>query len=424
MFSDQEHRELKECINLIGAPIWVVEMGQDKKISLVSCNTPSLEIVDLSIADLIARPLEAIMAPYLYAQLSESILNAMAENERKQTEINVNHLGENRWWQCIFVPINSSDTDPQRVIITFIEITQSKDLTKALDKVNSRFKAIVDSANDGIISVDKNETILLANNAAQQIFQNKNLVGQQIETLLPKKYRAKHSEYMSSFNQSEVPSRPMHMRADVMGQCADGSEVPLEISIARINVGGDTEMTAVLRDTTEKNKLMRELSHISRVDKLTELYNRRYTEPLIYNEYDRAKRYQNPLSLLFIDIDHFKQFNDDYGHSVGDNVLQAVASVILKNTRELDTACRWGGEEMLVIAPETVLDDAVMLAEKLRAAIEAMVVKNKHRELSVTVSIGIATINEQHSTANEFIEAADKNMYTAKRNGRNCCFAG
>lgn len=424
MFYYKEHAEIRAQIELIGTPIWIVEVEHAQPITLVSCNASSLAIVELPMAEIINQPLSHILPQYLANQISDAFTATLARNEPQHIEITVNHRGVNRWWKATLAPVSTKKDAPKRVFITYIDISDVKALQKALEKANSRFKAIVDSAHDGIISIDTNEMILFANNAAQEIFQNNQLVGQSINSLLPHKFRAKHSQYLKSFEHSNVPSRPMHMRADVMGLRKDGSEVPLEISIARISVDGETEMTALVRDTTEKNKLMRELNHISTIDKLTSLYNRRYADPLVNTEFERAKRYDSPLSLLFIDIDHFKRFNDNYGHSMGDKILQNVASTIHDNIRDIDSACRWGGEEILVVAPELSAEAATILAERLRSAVEATEIEYKMRMLSVTVSIGIVSISEQYAKAEDLIEAADKNMYAAKRQGRNRVYAG
>lgn len=422
MFTDNDHPELKAILELVDTPIWVVEAEQAQPVNLVSCNAPSLVIAQFPMADIINQPLSNIVPQYLASQLTDAVTITLARNEPQQIEITANHRGVSRWWKATISPVESSHEMTKRALITFIDIGEIKTLQKALEKANSRFRAIVDSANDGVISIDTNETILFANNAAKHIFQNNHLVGQSINSLLPKKFRSKHSQYLKSFEHSNVPSRPMHMRADVMGLRKDGSHVPLEISIARISVEGETEMTALVRDTTEKNKLIRELNHISTIDKLTSLYNRRYAESLVQTEFERAKRYASPLSLLFIDIDHFKRFNDNFGHSVGDRILQSVASIIHANVRDVDSACRWGGEEILVVAPGLTIDAALILSERLRGSVAAAKVDYKSRELSVTVSIGLASLSNEHSYAEELIETADENMYTAKRNGRNQCF--
>jgi len=288
-----------------------------------------------------------------------------------------------------------------------------------LSKANSRFKAIVNSAHDGIISIDTNEKILFANEAAHKIFGADELVGLHIEQLVPEKFRHKHSDYVQSFRSSEVTSRPMHLRASVMGVKANGEEVPLEITIARISVDGETEMTAVVRNVTEKNELIDELNLISITDSLTSLFNRRYLESLLSKEFERAKRYDKLMSLLFIDVDNFKRFNDNYGHPVGDVVLKKVAAAIKDELRDIDTACRWGGEEFVILSPEINADDASLLAERLRAAVENMVCDYQGVTHQVTVSIGVCELKERHKSPDALVHDSDEAMLQAKKQGKN-----
>jgi diguanylate cyclase (GGDEF)-like protein len=163
------------------------------------------------------------------------------------------------------------------------------------------------------------------------------------------------------------------------------------------------------------------LYEMATVDALTKLYIRRHFEQRLTEEVRRAIRYQAPLSLMLIDIDHFKKFNDTYGHAVGDEVLRHVAGVIRRNVREdLDIPARYGGEEMLVLMPETVCEGGVMLAERVRAAIEATELRGpKGESLRVTVSIGVASLPGDALTEEDLMERADQAMYVSKREGRN-----
>ena len=155
-------------------------------------------------------------------------------------------------------------------------------------------------------------------------------------------------------------------------------------------------------------------------DPLTDLLNKREFEKRLDHEVARAKRYDNPLSLLMIDIDHFKKVNDIYGHQVGDIVLRLVSSVVNNQTRNVDHVARYGGEELVVVLPEVNKKDAVQKAEKVRESIESekyFYTENDH--LRITISIGVATFSEDASNDTELIAAADKALYAAKRNGRN-----
>lgn len=159
------------------------------------------------------------------------------------------------------------------------------------------------------------------------------------------------------------------------------------------------------------------LSTLAFVDDLTQLYNRRYFDDKLKEEIERAQRYGRPLSLIMNDIDHFKKFNDTYGHQKGDEVLQVVAKILRDKTRYNDINCRYGGEEMVIILPETTLEEAGEVAEHLRV----MVMEGAEEEAGVhiTISMGVSCITPEVDTPEKLIHTADAALYTAKNKGRN-----
>jgi two-component system cell cycle response regulator len=156
-------------------------------------------------------------------------------------------------------------------------------------------------------------------------------------------------------------------------------------------------------------------------DTLTGLYNRRYASSHLATELEQAVRSGKALGLLLIDIDHFKSINDTHGHSVGDEVLRAVANRLSRHLRAFDTVARWGGEEFVVVMPEAPLDVARSVAERLRRKVAGgpVTVSGGAGDVTVTVSIGVAVTGEGTSTMDDLLRGADAAMYFAKRNGRN-----
>jgi diguanylate cyclase (GGDEF)-like protein len=152
-------------------------------------------------------------------------------------------------------------------------------------------------------------------------------------------------------------------------------------------------------------------------DALTGLYNRRYFDRSFVSEFNRANRYGRSLSLLIIDIDHFKKVNDTHGHDAGDKVLKIVAKIIDTSIRQNDAAARFGGEEICVLLPETGLQAAVSTAEKIRKRIELE--SGALTRIPATVSIGVSSLVPSHDLKEKFFQAADKALYKAKNSGRN-----
>ncbi len=167
------------------------------------------------------------------------------------------------------------------------------------------------------------------------------------------------------------------------------------------------------------NFMYKQTKHISLTDALTGLYNRRYFETSFEREFSRARRYANDLSFAIIDIDFFKKINDTYGHSCGDYVLKEVAYLISNNFRITDMFFRYGGEEFVVILPETTKENAFIPMERLRKAFENSVYRFMGNELKITISVGISELSNDINSPLELFDLADKALYRAKENGRN-----
>jgi two-component system cell cycle response regulator len=169
------------------------------------------------------------------------------------------------------------------------------------------------------------------------------------------------------------------------------------------------------------NTVFKKMAALSTKDDLTDLYNRRYMNEVLEREFNRAVRYHSMLSCLLLDLDFFKQVNDTYGHDCGDAVLKGFAEILKLNKRESDYAFRYGGEEFLLLLPETDIQGANKVAEGIAALCRKKKYKCDDNEFSVTVSIGIASIDScQAKTATDIITFADKALYRSKADGRDC----
>lgn len=176
-------------------------------------------------------------------------------------------------------------------------------------------------------------------------------------------------------------------------------------------------MALELRDKyNELNSLKLELEKAANTDFLTKLYNRRYMLERIESE--RVVRYNTNFSVLMIDIDHFKKVNDTYGHKAGDEVLKYVAKIILDSVRKTDLVCRWGGEEMLVVAPNENGGNGFVVADKIRKNVEKSAPKVDGQEINVTISIGVSILKPEDSFEH-ILSEADEALYSAKETGRN-----
>lgn len=180
-----------------------------------------------------------------------------------------------------------------------------------------------------------------------------------------------------------------------------------------------TELRVRIRAALRLNFLLKMLAQRAQIDGLTGLWNRAYFDRRVQEEVARVQRHEGALAIAFFDADHFKSINDTFGHPAGDAVLQGLGQIIQRDSRQSDIACRYGGEEFVLIMPQTGPEDARAFCDRLRQSIEA-VTWPRHPERKVTVSIGVAAASTSVGmTASAWIEAADKCLYTAKKSGRN-----
>ncbi|MDH5230942.1 MAG: diguanylate cyclase [Gammaproteobacteria bacterium] len=203
----------------------------------------------------------------------------------------------------------------------------------------------------------------------------------------------------------------------------------LDFVVNAVNKASDNyrlilERELLINDLATKNKeLERVIHHLSQlavVDGLTGLFNHRHMQELLTREIARSQRTHNPLSVLFIDVDHFKQFNDNYGHQAGDDLLKQLAELFRNSLRTNDIIARYGGEEFVIILPEINKDNALIVAEKLRAQTERTEFLEQTEKHSVTISVGVATYGENGTDNETLLRKADEALYVAKDQGRNC----
>lgn len=212
---------------------------------------------------------------------------------------------------------------------------------------------------------------------------------------------------------------PLRTGDSILGVLAVAWATPRELDVAERD---RLQVIANQSSLTLQNALLHEeLERLSVTDRLTELYNHGYLLQRLDEELGRAARFGHRLSVIMMDIDDFKQFNDTYGHPRGDQVLKVVSGIIRQNLREIDVAARYGGEEFVLVLPETDAEGAVRVAERIRQSMESYEIEVDHTGARDrrTVSLGVATYPLHGQTVARLIDAADRAMYEAKRQGKN-----
>ena len=211
--------------------------------------------------------------------------------------------------------------------------------------------------------------------------------------------------------------RPLNRLTDGAAQVAKGD---LEIDLPVVTRGELGSMTRVFNDMVARLRSGREeLERLSITDDLTGLYNRRHVMSVLGAEVARFDRQAVPFAVLMVDIDHFKKYNDSFGHQAGDAVLARIGALFLDQLREVDCAARYGGEEFLITLPQTKLERAVEVAERIQARVAKEKFAGKTKQVSITLSVGAAEYPEHGDTPELVVAAADAALYQAKRRGRN-----
>jgi diguanylate cyclase (GGDEF)-like protein/PAS domain S-box-containing protein len=326
------------------------------------------------------------------------------------------------WWRLSLKPFRLADTGNavQEILITGLEITAKMELVNQLQISTSRFRSVVDAAYDAIITIDQEHNITLFNRAAENLFgyEVSEMIGQPLLRLIPEPHRSHHDSYVHQFARSPVMSRQMNERARIYGLHRDGSRLPVEIAISKINVNGLLEFTAIIRDIEDRMRLMDLFQREAETDELTGLANRREFLEVMEN----SLRSDDDLSVLMLDIDFFKKVNDTYGHDAGDEVLKYLAKAGTAVVGASGLFARWGGEEFMVALPKMGLDGARSIAERFRATIADQTFKYDWpdgKAIAFTISIGVVTRGPDEHDMLAFLKRVDQALYKAKESGRN-----
>jgi diguanylate cyclase (GGDEF)-like protein/PAS domain S-box-containing protein len=286
----------------------------------------------------------------------------------------------------------------------------------ALLMSEKRFRAVAEAAFDSIITADQQGQVMFWNPSASRMFgwQAEEIIGKSIGALMPMRYVDAGDPERSGFDEQRM-KKAVGRTVMLKGVRRDGSEFPIELSASMWQAGEQRFYTSIVRDISERRALEQQVLRLARTDHLTGLLTRGAGEEALSKEVERSRRYGRPLSCFLLDVDHFKKINDGAGHAAGDHVLRVLGQLVVSRVRSSDVSVRWGGEEFLVVLPETDARGACELAESLRELVEATDFVVVPR---VTISVGFAELHPDEPRE-QTLARADKHLYTAKANGRN-----
>jgi len=312
---------------------------------------------------------------------------------------------------------DDEDISTLELMVGFIAAATANGVVqRALVASEQRFRALNELAPDGIITADASGQITMWNKSATRLFghEESEALGRPIAMLMPERYLLDADNAYVGFDESRM-QRAVGRTIELTGLHKNGTEFPVELSASTWTVDQERFFTSIVRDISERKRLESAILTMARSDHLTGLLNRRAGEDALAREVVRSHRYTRELSCVLLDIDHFKRINDTAGHASGDHVLRMMGKLLNERIRGADSAARWGGEEFLLVLPETGLSGARELAEALRALVESTAFEVVSQ---VTVSIGVASLGVDES-AEQAVARADRHLYAAKSGGRN-----
>lgn len=419
---------LSKLVDAVAASVAVIDTSDDGVGRILRHNALFREMLGLpttSPDNSEMLTLRQALPRYARRKVMEQIVDCTDHVSPVETVLPFDLTGQTRWWRFSAQPIIDVDGKSNAVLMTCLEITDKVQLESDLEIANSRFSAVIQTAYDGIVTIDQDRRIKLFNAAAEEMFgyNADEIVGESLDRLIPECYRERHDEHVKNFAQSPIQSRQMFERGGrIFGLTAQGTEFPIEISIAKIQVGDATEFTAVIRDISVRARLIDELKRQAMVDEMTGLSNRRAFLAKATAEVALASRHGRDLSILMIDIDRFKAINDRHGHAVGDIVIQAMASAGRTAIRKSETFARVGGEEFAILLPETTEAQARHFAERLRKTVADAAFEHDWQGIdpvSFTMSVGVTEFFDGEASIDPALSRADDALYAAKAAGRN-----
>jgi len=293
-----------------------------------------------------------------------------------------------------------------------------------LDK--DSFYRIIDNLHDGMYLVDPDRKITYWNKAAEAIsgYSASEVIGVACSDNVLNHVDAEGNVLcfgMCPLAECMKDGKPRE--AEVYMHHKDGHRIPVSIRTSVLTnaegqVIGGIELFTDISNRGVNELRIKELETLVLIDRLTQLANRNYIEKEIQNQFDEKKRFNVPFGILFIDIDHFKEFNDMYGHNTGDDVLKFVANTFMANSRPFDLYGRWGGEEFVGIIRHINYGDLEQMGKRLCSLVENSFILVNNEKLHVTISIG-ATMARDDDNLDSLIKRADMLLYKSKAEGRN-----
>ncbi len=389
----------------------VIVVDASKRV--VDANPAAYACLSAPSESLIAREITSLLP------LAENWSDIAVGRSTQITEISLPGKGTTQYYQVKVNRLTQNNNEPSGYIITLHNITEQKQVELDLRRSMTLLKATVDSSASGLVVFDQDLNVILHNQRLVDLFE------------LPANWQNQIDHHPLDMLAQKMNDAAPFLSAleDIIQHSVEETSVPLDL---QSGVTVDCLMTVYrlegkqigwlfsFRDITERKLAEQKLHELAITDSLTGVFNRRHFYYVAQTELERSHRYDRHMAIILLDIDHFKWINDTFGHLVGDQMLQALAQRCRSNLRVFDTIGRFGGEEFILLLPETCTKEAVIIAERLRHAVEAISIPTPKGKASITISLGVACFEPgKPINLDQLVDAADKALYQAKENGRN-----
>lgn len=360
------------------------------------------------------------LKPEMDLQSFRELLAPLASGEKEQILFYTVHRRKDGSFYPVEIHVQLVEHGGEKVYVALVmDLTERRAIEHELWERERTLRAITDSAHDAIVMLDGEGRVVFCNPAAEQLFgySREEILGRELHRLLvpnEELYRTykKALKHFQLTGEGNVVGKTIEFK----GRHKDGREIDVELSLSALKIKEAWHAVGILRDISERKKMEEQLYRLSITDPLTNVYNRRFFMQMLKQEIERTRRTGRAFSIVMLDLDHFKSINDRFGHAVGDLVLKTIAGVVSKRVRKTDILARWGGEEFIILLPETPVESAANLAEELRATLSSLTMQEVGH---VTASFGVAGYAPS-DTVDTVIMRADHTLYEAKAAGRNC----
>ncbi|WP_161796340.1 sensor domain-containing diguanylate cyclase [Arsukibacterium ikkense] len=413
--------ELRQMLDYLGVAAFVIDVISANEFRLAAINARHEQLSGMKHDEVAGRSVDVLLSPGTVALLKANYRRCVQEKAATDYQETLDLPIGRTYWQTSLVPFFDQAGKVTRLLGTAYEISDQVHLELEARYQSTVMSVYLDESPDGILVVDANNRIKTWNRRFLEIWHISEAImaagdgeaalGAVVEQLAePDSFVRRIKELYVSLNEEEQGVRIQMKDGRILERYSRGLHAPEGHYWGRI---------WFYRDVTELQRMTEQLLHMSQTDPLTGIANRRVFMERLHEEYRRAQRYKHNLSVLMLDLDHFKQVNDRNGHATGDTVLREFVRVITPEIRASDCFARLGGEEFAILLPESRLGSARQFAQRLCQAVAALTFDSPQGAFGVTVSIGVATLCDSDASPEQLINRSDKCLYAAKSEGRN-----